>query len=224
MKHSKIYGIALIIGTLGGIITMIFHPTGHDLLNQPDEIARRNEMIAVAVHILAIISLPLAFFGLLGFCRRLDLENPLVTLGLVVYGFGELAVMSAAVLSGLVGPILTRKILESDEATQKILYAILMNNFQMNQGFTKVYVAAVAVAFILWSILLLKKGRLMQITAIIGFIVGILSLIGVFSGHLKLDVHGFGLFTFAQSIWMISVAVFMIRTENKESDIISQEI
>ncbi len=201
---------------------MIFHPTGHDLLNQPDEIARRNEIIAIAVHILAIISLPLVFFGLLGFCRRLDLENPLVTLGLVVYGFGVLAVMSAAVLSGLVGPVLTRKILESDEATQKILNLVLMNNFQLNQGFTKVYVVAVAV--ILWSILLLKKGRLMQITAIIGFIVGILSLIGVFSGHLKLDVHGFGLFTFAQSIWTILVAVFMIRTENNKPGIISQEI
>lgn len=217
MKHSKIYGIALILGTLGGIITMAFHPTGHDLLNQPDEIARRNEMIAVAVHTLAIICLPVVFFGLVGFCRRLDLENPLVSLGLIVYGFGELAVMSAAVLSGLVGPVLTRKILEADEATQKTLYAILMNNFQMNQGFTKVYVAAVAVAFILWSIFLLKKGRLMQITAIIGFIVSILSLIGVFSGHLKLDVHGFGLFTFAQSIWTILVAVFMIRTENQET-------
>lgn len=216
MKYSKIYGFALIVGTLGGIITMIFHPTGHDLLNQPDEIARRNELIATAVHILAIISLPIVFFGLLGFCRRLNLENPLVSLGLVVYGFGELAVMSAAVLSGLVGPVLTRKILESDEATQKILYTILMNNFQLNQGLSKVYVVAVAVAFIMWSILLLKKGRMMQITAIIGFIVSILSLLGVFSGHLKLDVHGFGLFTFAQSIWLISVAVFMIRPENKE--------
>lgn len=85
----------------------------------------------------------------------------------------------------------------------------------MNQGFTKVYVAAVAVAFIMWSILLLKKGRLMQITAIIGFLVGILSLLGIFSGHLKLDVHGFGLFTFAQSIWLILVGVFMVRSENK---------
>lgn len=216
MKHSKIYGIALIIGTLGGLITMLFHPTGHDLLNQPDEIARRNEMIAAAVHVLAIISLPIVFFGLSGFCRRLDLENPLVSLGLIVYGFGAIAVMPAAVLSGLVGPVLTRKILESDEATQKILHLILMNNFQLNQGFTKVYVAAVAVAFIMWSILLLKKGRLMQAAAITGFIVGAFGLIGVFSGHLKLDVHGFGLFTFAQSIWLILIAVFMIRPENKE--------
>ena len=47
MKHKQIYGIALIIGTLGAVVTMIFHPTGHDLLDQPDEIVRRNELIAV---------------------------------------------------------------------------------------------------------------------------------------------------------------------------------
>lgn len=216
MRHSKIYGIALIIGTLGGTITMLFHPTGHNLLNQPDEIARRNELIATAVHILAIISLPIVFYGFLGFCRRLELKNPLVSFGLVVYGFGEVAVVSAAVLSGLVGPVLTRRILESNEATQEILRAILMNNFQLNQGFTKIYVVAVAVAFIMWSILLLKKGRLMQATAIIGFVVGAFGLIGVFSEHLKLNVHGFGLFIFAQSIWTILIAVFMIRPENQE--------
>lgn len=216
MKHTKIYGIALILGTLGSVVTMIFHPTGHDLLNQPDEIARRNEIIAVAVHILAIVSLPVVFFGLLGFCRRLGLENPLVSMGLIVYGFGEIAVMSAAVLSGLVGPILTRKILESDEATQKILYALLMNNFQLNQGYTKVYVVAVAVAIILWSICLWKKGKLMQINAIIGFLVSVFGLIGTFSGHLKMDVHGFGLFTFAQAVWLILVAVFMIRSGESE--------
>lgn len=216
MKHSKIYGIALILGTLGGIITMAFHPTGRDMLNQPDETARRNELIAFAVHTLAIMSLPCVFFGLLGFCRRLGLDKPLVSAALVVYGFGAVAAMVAAVINGLIGPILTRKILEADEPTQKLLHLILMNNYLLNQGLTKVYVAATAFALIAWSVSLWSKGKLMKAAAVIGFIVGILSLLGVFSGHLKLDVHGFGLFTFALSIWTILVAVFMIRAENKE--------
>ena len=216
MKHSKIYGIALILGTLGGIITMAFHPTGRDMLNQPDETARRNELIAFAVHTLAIISLPCVFFGLLGFCRRLGLDKPLVSAALVVYGFGAVAAMVAAVINGLIGPILTRKILEADEPTQKLLHLILMNNYLLNQGLTKVYVAAMAFAVMAWSVYLWSNGKLMKAAAVIGFIVGILSLLGVFSGHLKLDVHGFGLFTFALSIWTILVAVFMIRAENKE--------
>lgn len=224
MKHSKIHGIALITGTLGGVITMLFHPTGRDLLGQPDEIAHRYELITITVHSLAITSLPIMFFGFLGFSRRLGLGNPLVSAALIAYGFGAIAVMCAGVINGLVAPVLMRKINEADEPTQNFLHLVLMNNSLLNQALTKVFVVAVGFALIAWSIHLWKKGRLMKITAVIGFIVSILSLAGIFSGHLKLDVHGFGLFIFAQSIWTILVAVFMIRTEKKESDNISHEI
>lgn len=213
MKNTKIYGIALITGTLSGIITMIFHPTGNNLLSQPDEIARRNEFIAVAVHTLAIMSLPCVFFGLLGFCYRLGLHKLLVSAALVIYGFGATAAMLAAVINGLVGPVLTRKILETDEPTQKTVQLILMNNHLLNQGLTKIYVGATAFAVIAWSVSLWNKGKLMRSTAAIGLIVGILSLLGIFSGHLKLDVHGFGLFTFALSVWLILVGIFMFSAE-----------
>lgn len=216
MKYSKMYGIALISGTLGIIITMAFHPTGREMLDQPDEIARRNEFIAVAVHTLAIMSLPCIFFGLVGVCRRLGFDKPLVSAGLVIYGFGAVAVMIAAVINGLIAPILTRKILESDEPTQKLLHLILMNNYLLNQGLTKVYVVATSAAIMVWSVLLWNKNSLMKVAAVIGYTVGILSLIGIFSRHLTLDVHGFGLFTFAQSIWTILAAVFIIRPENKQ--------
>jgi hypothetical protein len=59
MKQSSIYGTALIVGALGTVVTMIFHPTGHDLLGPADEIARRNEMITVAVHSLVLVSIPI---------------------------------------------------------------------------------------------------------------------------------------------------------------------
>lgn len=216
MQQARFYGIAIILGTLGGIITMALHPTGADLLKQTDEIARRNEMIALGVHTLAIISLPLCFFGLIGFCRRLGFDNPLNLLGLVIFGLGEIAVMSAAVLSGLVGPVLTRRILESDEQTKATLYPLLMNNYLINQGFSKVYVVALAASIGLWSVSLLKQGRLMQITAILGFTISVVSIIGIFSGHLKLDVHGFGAFIFAQAIWMILAAIFTMRKRDNE--------
>ena len=222
MKHSKIYGFALIMGTFSGVITMLFHPTGRDLLGQSAEIARRYELITIAVHSLAIVSLPIMFFGFTGFSRRLGLENQLVSAALIAYGFGAVAVMCAAVINGLVAPVLTAKINASDEPTQKFLYLVLMNNSLLNQAFSKVFVAAVSFAMIGWSIHLLKRGKLMRITAIIGLIVAGLSLAGIFTGHLKLDVHGFGLFIFAQSLWTILVGVFMIRPENNESNFINQ--
>lgn len=197
---------------------MLLHPTGHDLLNQPDEIARRNEVIAVAAHSLAIFSLPLLFFGFLGLSRSLGFNNPLNLAGLIAYGVGAVAVMNAAVINGLVGPALTRKIIEADESTQIFLRLVLMNNLLLNQAFTKIFVIAASIALISWSVCLLKKGSLAQITAIAGFVVGITGLLGILTGHLRLDVHGFGLFMFAQSIWTMLAAVFMIGSKDEKPE------
>ncbi len=108
MKHSHVYAVALLLGSLGAVVTMIFHPTGQDLLGQPDEIARRNEIITAAMHSLALFSLPLLFFGFLGLSRRLGFNHPLVSAAMVSYGFALLGGTCAAVINGLVAPVITR--------------------------------------------------------------------------------------------------------------------
>ena len=105
MKHSSIYGIALIVGAVGGVVTMIFHPTSHDLIGPVDQIARRNEIITVATHGLALVSIPISLFGFLGLSRRLGLDRPLVSAALVFYSFAAVAAMCAAVASGLIAPL-----------------------------------------------------------------------------------------------------------------------
>lgn len=216
MKHSKIYGIAIILGTLGSVVTMALHPTGHDILENPEEISRRYEMLAIAVHALAICSVPILFWGLFGFSQQIGLEKPSVIFAQILYGFGSLSVTAAAVINGLATPALMRQIYNADEPTKKLLNLIVWNNWLLNQAFTKVYVVAAAVAIILWSIHLLKKRRLMQITAIIGFAIGGFGLIGTFSGHLKMDVHGFGIFIFVQTVWLILAAISMIWFKSDE--------
>jgi hypothetical protein len=216
MKHTKIYGVALIIGALGGVLTMLLHPTGHDILQNPEEISRRYETLAVAVHVLAIICIPIICWGFFGFSQRIGWEKPSIILAQIVFGLGGLSVTAAAVINGLATPTLMRQIYDADEPTKKLLNLVVWNNWLLNQAFTKVYVVATAAAFIIWSIHLWKKGLLAQITAVIGFIIGIVSLSGIFSGHLKLDVHGFGLVMFGQGVWIILVAIFMFKSEKSE--------
>jgi len=212
MKYSSIYGAALIVGSVGMVVTMVFHPTGHDLLAQADQVARRNEMITVATHSLALVSLPISLFGFLGLSRRLGSDSPLVSAALIAYAFGGVAVMCAAVINGLVAPILTRQMLTADESTRQVLGTVLMNNGLLNQAFAKVFIVASSFAVIFWSVCILKGGRFAQSIGIIGCVVGLVSLAGLFSGHLRLDVHGFGLLIFGQSVWSILVGVLLIRS------------
>lgn len=214
MKYSSIYKATLIIGSLGAITTMTFHPTGHDLLGQPDEIARRNEMITIATHTLALFSSPLLFFGFLGFSRRLGLDHPLVSAAMVSYGFALLGGMCAAVINGLVAPAITRQILTADESNGQMLRLILMNNTLLNQAFSKVFVVASSLAMILWSARIMKVGGFARIIAILGCIIGLISVIGLLLSYLRLNTHGFGILILGQMIWTILIAVFLFRFDD----------
>ncbi|HEX9425696.1 MAG TPA: hypothetical protein VF899_20840 [Pyrinomonadaceae bacterium] len=62
-------GLALIIGTVSGFITMAFHPTSHDLL-APERFPTA-EYRVIATHSLALIGLPFLFLGRLLFTGEL---------------------------------------------------------------------------------------------------------------------------------------------------------
>jgi len=217
MKHSSIYGIALIVGAVGGVVTMIFHPTSHDLIGPVDQIARRNEIITVATHGLALVSIPISLFGFLGLSRRLGLDRPLVSAALVFYSFAAVAAMCAAVASGLIAPVITRQMLIGDESTRQSLRLLLWYDSLLNQGFAKVFFTALSLAIIFWSISILRISRFAQTIGIIGCVVALVSLVGFFSGHVRLDVHGFGLFILAQSTWVILLGVFLCRWKDSIS-------
>ena len=64
MTDNRMSGLALILGSVGSIITMALHPTGHDL-QVPGQLTPVTHMI-VAVHALALICLPVMFLGAWG--------------------------------------------------------------------------------------------------------------------------------------------------------------
>lgn len=219
MKQSKIYGTIIILATLGMIITMIFHPTGKDILNQPEDIAQKYSHINIAVHALAIASLGILYWAFWQGSNLFGSPKLLINLGLISFGIGTVCGINAAVINGFVAPNLLQKINEAEPVKRELLQMILANNFELNQAFTKVYVISTAFAIIVWSICLWKnKNNFSKITAVVGFIISIFCFISILAGHIKLDVHGFGLIVFLQAIWTILTAIYVIKSEKNLSD------
>lgn len=211
-NHSLIYTLALILGSLGAVVTMLMHPDAHDMLGQPDDVARWNEMITVVAHSLALISFPVIFFGFLGFSRRIGLHRPVVSAALIAYGFGGLAGTGAAVINGLVAPMMIRRINEADNPeSQQLLHLILTNNALIGQSLTKVFVVATSIAIVGWSISLFKTNRFARVLAVAGCVIGTFGVLGILSGHLRLNVHGFGMLIFGQAFWISLAGVFLYR-------------
>jgi hypothetical protein len=213
MKKFNIYAIALILGSIGGVLTMIAHPVGADVA-PTNENASHAIQLGIMVHALAITSVMIQSFGLLGLCRKLGLERPIVSAALVIYGFSAVAVMCAAVLDGFGATTLAKDILSADEPTRKLLSLLSHYNYYVNQGFAKVFLVGSSAAVIIWSGLLLKLGGLGKIISVLGCAISSICLILFVAGHLQTDRHGFGLFFFVQSVWMILTAVWMFGKDN----------
>jgi hypothetical protein len=210
MTDNRKGGIAFIAGMVGTIVTMAFHPTGHDML-APGKF-QSVALLNTAVHSLALLCVPVLFLGGLVLTRRLMSPDRYSVVALVFYGFSLVAVMSAAVASGLIAPGLIKLIMDADGASntsvsQAWRVAFNYNGF-INQAFAKVFVVSSCIAMLFWS-LAMQRQNIWNSVAVYGICLAPIAILALVSGHLSLGVHGFGMVVVLQAIWFISVGVLL---------------
>jgi hypothetical protein len=209
MNHQQSGGAAWIAGSALMLVTMSLHPTGHDLASA--ETFAHGAFLARFTHGMALLSLPLSFCGALALARRLG--TPASTLGAAFFGFALAAVMLAAIASGLVAPELFAARLASEGATRDGFGLLLHYNFELNQACARVYVLGSALALALWSLAILRTRAFVAVLGWGGLLLALASVLGLLSGHLQLDVHGFGALVLGQSTWMIAAGVGLWRRD-----------
>jgi len=211
MKRDVPSGILLIVGAVTGLVVMTHHPTARTLL-EPGAFAHQARLNGL-VHGLALASVPVLFLGLLGLTRRLGWSD-LGVAALVVYGFATVAVTSAAVASGFVATEVIGRMAEAEGSARDLDHALMEYTGMLNQGFAKVDVVASSVALLLWSAAILKSRVMPRVVGHVGVIVGGAVLLAFFAGHLRLNVHGFGIVVFLQAVWLIWIGVLLCRSRD----------
>ena len=206
-SHDPVSGALLVAGALAGVVVLAMHPTGHGLAQDFEPQAR----IGVLVHALAIASVPVVFQGLLGLKRRLG-PSHLATSGLIAYGWAGVAVLTAAVMSGFVSTALIGDMRQAgDETARNLAHGLADYSFLVNQGFAKVYLVSSSVAILLFSAAMLATRRMAAALGAAGATIAALILLLFGVGHLRLDVHGFGIMTIAQSTWFAAAGALLWR-------------
>jgi len=196
MRREVASGSLLIAGASAGVVVMAFHPVAAGL--RSPEAGAHLARVNVWVHALALAAAPIVFLGLLGLWRRVQ-PSDLATAGLVVYAWGLVALMSAAVASGFVSP----GVIDQDE--------LLHLSGLWNRGFAKINVVASSVGILLFGTAALKTGRLPRGVGVFGVVMPALILALFFVGHLTVDRHGFGIVTVAQALWLLWVGAALCR-------------
>ena len=201
MRRGTLGGTAMIAGAIMGLVTMLFHPTGHAVARDP----AGQGALALAVHALAMLATPLAFYGGLALTRRLAPESELAELALVFYGASLVATVVAATASGLLAPPLVARTLTLDADARVASDAVLRYNGSVNQAFARILVAASSIAIGLWSLVIVRARTMRRAIGVYGCVIAALALLALASGHLRLDVHGFGAVVLLQAVWLVAV-------------------
>jgi hypothetical protein len=207
MTDDRKSALALIAGSAGTLVTMAFHPTGHELL-APGQLDHMT-FVVVATHALALVSIPILFLGALGIARRLASPDRMPIAALVFYGFGLVGAMMAAVASGLVAPQLARKLAQAEPAARDMWDMAMHFNGMVNQSFAILFVVASSLAILLWSISIVRSAALARSIGYYGGLLGLATIALILSGTLRLNVHGMGMVVLGQSIWYVIIALTM---------------
>jgi hypothetical protein len=208
MTNERLSGLALIVASAATLLVMGLHPTGADVLAPGGTHALP---VSVGVHWLALASMPLLFVGSVGMSRRLSLADPLVITALVIESFALVAVMNAAIMSGIVNTGIARAIMAAGPDASAGWRLLFNYTGQLNQGFAQVFVVGSSVAIGLWSIAAIRSHTFARVIGIYGCILAPATILAVLAGGLALDVHGFGLIVLAQAIWFCSVGARLYR-------------
>jgi heme A synthase len=214
MTDDRKSGIAFLAGSLGGIVTMAIHPTGHGVMTpaQAEALAFTSEF----AHTLAMVSFLVLFLGAMGLTRRLarhDSETApdrLAIMAIAVYTFAAMALLIATAVSGFIVPDIIRHMI-GDAANQAQWRMIIDAVFAFNQAFARIYSVAASLAIVLWSASAIRNGGLNRGIAVYGSIAAVVLTLLIAVGHLRLNVHGMAVVVFAQALWFVLAGVEMLR-------------
>jgi hypothetical protein len=216
-EGARISGLAMMAGSVGVLVTLVLHPSERGLFDpaQVESVGRT----MVIVHSLALVSLPLWFFGAFGLSRRID--HWLGVPGLIVYGFALAAMMNALVIDGLVTPGLARAIANAtaDKVTE---WKIAFNhNAFLDQAFMSVFLVASSVAIALWSAAIVRSAALARVLGIFGCVLGTGTIIAQLTGLLGKNPHFFFLAVIGQAIWFFSGGLQLFLRINNANEKVS---
>jgi len=203
MTDDRKAGIALIAGSLGGLLTMALHPVGSASLSA-EQVSRLMEASGVA-HSIAMVSMLLLFLGAYGLTMRIAAADRLSFAAIVTFGFACVAVLVATAVSGFIIPAIMKRMAADVSAAAHQWQIVMAGIFQINQAFARIYSVAASMAIILWSVSVLRNRGLGRGVAIYGCVVAPLTILGIGIGHLRPDVHGMAVIWLGQAIWFILV-------------------
>jgi hypothetical protein len=205
-RLEKSSGVAIVIGSLFMVLTMALHPAGGNVAH-----IRQMSDIIIASHSLAILSIIVLSYGLVGLAIKLKSDIVLSYGGAVLFVFSAVAVMMAAALNGLAIPFFLERMGEITSENNGMIRAVLLYNYSLNKAFDLIFILAMSGASVLWSWAIVRTGLLKKWLGWLGLVVGILAIAMTLFGFVFTDLPGLRIFIGAFVVWLVAVGGALAR-------------
>ncbi|MEO9872166.1 hypothetical protein [Ekhidna sp.] len=206
LKEQKGSGLALIIGSILMIATMVLHPVGGDFNHLLSIVT-----IGMVSHSIAIISVPFVAYGFWGLTARLSSESFLSKVGFSIMFFGLIAVMIAAATNGIILMDFVKSYEEASKETLKSLAPIFVFIRSFNHAFDFIFIGAVCISTLLWSISIVRTKKLAVWLGWFGISISLLAVLFLTLGFVFVDLHGFRLFIFGWVAWVVAAGLCLLK-------------
>jgi len=212
-RDARIFGWMLAGAALLSTGFAMIHPhlSSHDLDHVlPEMVAGATFNGWVHGSLLALMLVLVA--GFFGLSLRLGIGRPAVALAMTAYLLGSLAMAGAAVINGFALGIFAGRY---DGAVRPDQVAAVSASFNMAGSIAATWAGigavAMSAALALWSLRLVALGGVQRVLGALGLVLGIATAAMLVTGTLILNVHGFLLLVFSQSLWTVAVGVQLAR-------------
>lgn len=191
-RADRFAGAALAIAAVGTVAAMGHHPT------------RLDSGAIGPVHGILIALLMLMSWGFLHFAFRQGVSRPLILAGLLSYGVGLFGHLGAVTINGFAMPALAGR--------GPMDRNILLFAWEVNQALARLGVYMTGVAFLLWSVdLLRERARAAKVVGGLGLLAGAAPLVLLAAGLIQMRVAGAFVAYALHAAWTAVLGVTMLR-------------
>ena len=165
------------------------------------------------VHAIAIASVCAMAYGYSVLARKLDLQRPAALAGLVLYLFGSLAMVGAAVLDGFVIPHVAAD--GATAAPERLAFAYNLAHYAgvALNDLARVAWVLQAAGTLAWSLLLLRVNPFARKIGFVGFLSSALVIALVLASPVDMGLAPLLSILVAQLLWNLAAAVLLFREE-----------
>jgi hypothetical protein len=207
---TRAAGITIIGASILSVCFMVYHPRVHAHgMSEFVEAIRAELLVNGVVHgsLIALSGVLAAGYSVL--TARID--GVLARIGLVSFGLGVVCGTAAASINGLIMPQFVLSAARKSSADLDALRPILDFCHSANQVCSRMWVVALAIAIVLWSLALVQRTGSARTIGVLGILLGLTPLVALALGYLPMDIHGVLAFIVTQTIWSVAVGVLLIR-------------